>query len=72
MAKELYFVQISGLVLAASLFNFGRFTLLLMSERGFEWSRHPSSTSQLLGLIPRGNEFLGWVKKNPLSPHAKA
>jgi hypothetical protein len=35
MAKELYFVQISGLVLAASLFNFGRFTLLLMSERGF-------------------------------------
>jgi hypothetical protein len=37
------------------------------------WLRHPSSTSQVLGSIPRGNAFLDWVRKNLfVSPHVKA
>jgi hypothetical protein len=44
-----------------------------VSERGLaEWSKHPSSTFQVLGSIPSGSELPG-VKKNPLaSPHVKA
>jgi hypothetical protein len=47
--------------------DFGRKRLWL-SGQGTQ-----SSSSQVPGSVPCGNEFSDWVKKNPLtSPHAKA
>jgi hypothetical protein len=31
--------------------------------------RWPSSTLKVPGSIPRGSEFMGWGKKNPLACH---
>jgi hypothetical protein len=74
--KHMYFLSLKSLMLICQIPTVMSTQMLkswnIVKGALAEWSRHPSSTSQVSSSIPYGNKFLDWVKKNPLaSPHAK-